>query len=183
MPTDEITKLIEENEMAGISTDTAGTLALLADTNRAGRGGGYWGGEGGGYGGYASPAANAVRLDANRDIYNAGQDRLALNLDNAQEERRNQNLCNRLSDSEFRTVDRLRDIEREMTANARVASECCCENKLAICELKSDLTAEIKAVESRAIQRELDAAQSELSQRNIIDTLSARCGCGCPSSS
>ena len=61
----------EEYEMGGnIGTDQAGTYALILDTLRAGRGGYGGGGEGGmgGFGPYASPGANAVRLDRNADV-------------------------------------------------------------------------------------------------------------------
>lgn len=65
--------------MSNIDTGTAGVLALLADTNRAGRGNGFWGGGEGGYGG-ASPWATpgAIRSDilANRDIGNTGIENL-----------------------------------------------------------------------------------------------------------
>lgn len=67
---------MEENDnmsnYGGVGASDAAVLALLADTSRAGRGGGYGGGygEGGGYGGYGpfgGPSSNAVRIDRNND--------------------------------------------------------------------------------------------------------------------
>lgn len=152
-----------------------------------------WWGVGGIYGSqgrFAGDASNAVRINRNGDFMRLGIDRVS---DQNEETRRNlgearvmDNItgsCNRVSDAqingEFRMSDRLRDIEREMNANARVAADCCCDLKLKMCEDKAELKAEILAVETRGVQRDLDTANRQLSESNIINTLTYRCGC-CP---
>jgi len=171
----------------GVGFTDAGVLALLADTARAGRGNGYWGGEGGGYGGpFASPSANAVRLERNNQ-----------RLEDQARHRDSDRICDRMSEGfttaaqfafqgELRTNDRIRDLEREMAANAREAANCCCdikekvagvESRLALqaCEDKAQIIAEIKAHESRDVERALNAAQAELT---ALKTQVA-CGCNC----
>lgn len=113
--------------------------------NFAGTGYGY-GGHGGSYGReFANDGSNAVRIEAHSAANAAGIENL---LDQNQFSATNDNIVqghNRITDNinltstrqsdmttsaEFRTGDRLRDLEREMNANARVAAECCCETKL-----------------------------------------------------
>jgi len=186
------------DDMSGnIGTGDAGVLALLADTARAGRGYG-WGGEG--YGGgapFASLGSNAVRINRNADFSRLGLDRIS---DQNEENRRilqeqniaqaNQNGFNRVCDnfedlgsriddkffqSELRQTDRLASLQREMNENARIAAQCCCDLKLQACEDKAELKAEILAVETRGVQRDLDRAERELQTQKILTT----CGCGC----
>lgn len=196
------------NSGGNLDPYTAGTLALLTDTARAGRGGfGYGGyGEGGGYygGPFATPSANAVRINRNAEFTKLGLDRVS---DQNEENRRllqEQNTSNqmtngfmrigdRLVDQEFRNGDRLRDLEREINQNARTAADCCCETQKEIlrldasnnlkfaelgkdiCNVEARLTSEIKAIESRTIQRDLDRAERRINQLEIY----RECGCGC----
>lgn len=180
----------------GVGFSDAGVLALLADTNRAGRGGGYWGGEGGGYGGpFATPSANAVRINRNS----------AQLADEARHTDTNR-ICDRMMDgfgsitqglfaSEMRNGDRLRDVEREMSANAREAANCCCdiqkqqigdtaalsrqiaevESRLSLnqCKDTAAIIAEVKASEGRDVERSLNAANAELT------ALKTQIACGC----
>ena len=147
---------------------------------------------GAGYGAFASPGSNAVRLDRNaqniedqadctRSVLGLGLDRIS---DQAEESRRQAQftaITNAVQNQEIRTADRLRDIEREIAANARTAAECCCELKLENCQSESRLTAEIRAVESRTIERELNAAQARITQLETINAITTQCGC-CPGS-
>jgi len=161
--------------------------------------GGYGGGGGWGNRGYGSPFAdmgsNAVRVNRNlavgeandrctKEVLGAGMDRIS---DQAEETRRSaqfESLREGQTNMEIRTSDRLRDIEREMNANARKADECCCDLKLQSCQDKADILAAIAdskatalAVESRAVERSLNAANAELT---ALKTQIA-CGCNCPS--
>jgi hypothetical protein len=124
---------------------------------------------------FADFSSNAVRIAEGNRQTAAGIENL---LDQNQFEATNANLtscCNRVVDGqvsgEFRMSDRLRDIEREMNANAREAAKCCCDLKLQACEDKAELKAEILAVETRGIQRDLDTANRQLSESNIINAL------------
>jgi len=139
-------------------------------------GGAY--GLGGGYGRqFADDASNAVRINAGARASAAGIENL---LDQNQFAATNNNInscCSRVTDGqvngEFRMADRLRDIEREMSANARTAAECCCDLKLENCKNTAMLQAEIKAVEGRTIERGLNAANAELT------ALKTQIACGC----
>jgi hypothetical protein len=82
--------------------------------------------------------------------------------------------------AELRTNDRLLALQAEINANARVAAECCCDLKLKMCEDKSQVMSEIGgvkasilAVEGRAIERSLNAANAELT------ALKTQIACGC----
>jgi len=83
----------------------------------------------------------------------------------------------RYSDSvfqqELRNGDRLRDIERANDARFRSLEQCCCDAKLQACEDKSELLAEIRASEARSVERQLNAAQAELT------ALKTQVACGC----
>lgn len=137
----------------------------------------WWSGAGYGFGGgrFADFGSNAVRINAAARANAAGIENL---LDQNQFAATNSNItecCNRTTDNqvngEFRMADRLRDIEREMNANARTAAQCCCDLKLQACEDKAELKAEILAVETRNIQRDLDNCNRQLSESNIINAL------------
>ena len=126
---------IEEKEynMGGINTAGYTENEMYDRINYSGR-------NGGGYGQFASPSANAVRINRNGEVTKMGLDRIS---DQNEETRRNlgearimDNITgghNRISDqaiaSEFRTGDRQRDIEREMNAISRANAECCCETQ------------------------------------------------------
>jgi hypothetical protein len=187
------------NNMGTVDTGTAGVLALLADTARAGRGYGGWGGEGGygGYGMFASPGANAVRMNRNNDRIGFTYDALSQQAEEGRRIAQNQNLTNAVTDGfsricerinnesssirdivfqqELRNGDRLRDLQKEMNDNARVAAQCCCDLKLQACEDKAQIIAEIKAVETRTVERDLNRAERRLETQTIL----TQCGCGC----
>lgn len=129
---------------------------------------------------YANPSANAVRIEASARENAAAFENLLDQNQFAITNRAINDSCNRLMDSqvngEFRMGDRLRDLEREMQANAREAAKCCCDAKVQAANDKAELLAEIKAVESRTITRDLDRAERELT---ALKTQIA-CGCSCP---
>lgn len=171
----------------------------------------------GGYGGYgygagtsfANPTANAVRIDAAGDRAVAEtkcsevSSAAALDRISAQNfEGRFNSAITTVKDGQFqaelRSGDRMRDIEREMAANARIAAQCCCDTQKAIadaakdaaqccCDAKleackntneilaaiADNKATALAVESRNIERSLNAANAELT------ALRTQIACGC----
>lgn len=187
VPIKEQTNLYKENENMENGITTGGYVANAMYDNIRGFGYGY------GSGPFASPTSNAVRINRNKDLATAGIDRVALTLDNAQEERRHTNLCNRISDMEFRLADRDRDITKDITDARFEAKDCCCETQKEIlnlradtnlrfaevarqaCEDKSQIIAEIKAVETRTLERELNRAERREQTQTILST----CGCGC----
>lgn len=133
---------------------------------------------------FADDGSNAVRINRNNEVYKVGLDQLSSQNEETRrvlgEARIMDNIngsCTRVLETqvngEFRMSDRLRDLEREMAANARTAAECCCDLKLQMCEDKAELKSEILAVESRNIERSLNAANAELT------ALKTQIACGC----
>jgi len=184
----------EETEMADSSLNaTEIAVGSLLAGNAGGYGGGYgaWGGGGAGFAPFASPGSNAVRINRNnevtvgqaectREVLGRDIDRIS---DQAEEGRRSAqftSILKAIADSEFRSLDRQRDIEREINANARAAAECCCDLKLQACQDKSEILTAIAdskatalAVESRAVERALNNANAELT------ALKTQIACGC----
>jgi len=191
-----------------------------------GGGGGAWGGGwgGGGFGPWASPSANAVRLNRNaqqienqadctRDMIQAGNIGTLQAFENATRDRQFTDLRDGQFRAELRTADKLdaqqinalrdnADIRQQLAdcccdnkvlnLEAQLRNqECCCETQKQIlaleagnnlkfaaverqaCEDKSQILAEIKAVESRNIERQLNAANAELT------ALKTQVACGC----
>jgi len=147
---------------------------------------------------YANPSANAVRIDRNADVSNlsfvAQRDLSESNFrglyasfdtatragEAARIEKAISDLDQRNADQRFqtelRTNDRLLALQAEMNENAREAAKCCCDLKFQIAENKAEMTATILGVESRNIERALNAANAELT---ALKTQLA-CGCHCP---
>lgn len=82
--------------------------------------------------------------------------------------------------AELRTVDRISSLERTVIDGQRAADKCCCDLKLQSCEDKAELLraiadskAESLAIESRAVERTLNAANAELT------ALKTQIACGC----
>ena len=123
---------MEDNEMAGsVGASDAAVLALLADTSRAGRGGGMYGGgygEGGGYGGYGlfgGPASNAVRIDRNNDsTLRNGQDAHFFEL--SSQARSDFNLLN------LQQQNNALATQQQISQLALQLCECCGDNKAAL---------------------------------------------------
>ena len=162
---------------------TFGTQDILT-----GRGLGLGGFGGYNYGQFAGPSSNAVRINRNlevgeandrctKQVLGAGLDRISAQNFEGRFNAAVTSIRDGQFQSELRNGDRLRDIEREIAQNARVAAECCCELKLENCKNTAMLSAEIKAVEGRNIERSLNAANAEL----IALRTQVACGCvtGC----
>lgn len=88
-----------------------------------------------------------------------------------------------VSDAEFRSLDRQRDIERTMADNAKDAALCCCklESEMAkgfgaaalkACEDKNDLSKQMAEGFSNIKDRELNAANAKITQLETINALS-----------
>ena len=125
-----------------------------------------FGGYGYGTGAFSGPTANALRIEE-------GNRQSAANFENLLDQNQfavtNDSIvrsCNRVTDttnnSEFRMADRLRDIEREMNANAREAASCCCDVKVQAANDKAEMLQAIAASETRAIERDRNTLQAEL---------------------
>lgn len=180
----------------GVNFNASDLLATQAMTSGGrGYGGGTWGGGGYGAAPFAGPASNAVRIESGNRATAAGIENL---LDQNQFAATNDNIndghariCDRISglemrttdqivgvnknivDSEFRSIARENALRSEAAANnlasiqrdfdaALKSQECCCK-----------LEGEIKAVEGRAIERSLNAANAELT------ALKTQIACGC----
>lgn len=200
---------LEGNKMTDSSLNaTEIAVGSLLAGNRGGHGGGgAWGGGYSGYGPFASPGANAVRLDRNaqlgenqadctREVLGKQMDDTRTAFSAAEIARNFQRVCDSLNTAEFRTSDRLRDIEREMNANARVAAECCCEtqkeilkldaaNNLRFAEISKDVAVNQGDTNARlaSIDAKIDANQkfNELFAENQALKTQVACGCttGC----
>lgn len=144
----------------------------------------------GGFGGYnyggqfASPSSNAVRINRNaavaeandrctKETLGAGLDRISAQNQEGRLNAAFESIRTGQFNAELRNGDRLRDIEREITQNARVAADCCCDLKLQGCEDKAQILAAISASEGRNIERSLNAANAELT------ALKTQVACGC----
>lgn len=171
---------MEEKEMSDINTESL----LLARGVGYGGYGGVWGGGYGGYGPFASPSANAIRLDRNaqatedqadctRAVLGLGLDNINSNFENATRQREFSDLREGQFRAELRTNDRLRDLEREINANARVAADCCCDLKVQAANDKAEILSKMEALSKEGIARDLDRAE-----RQVI-ALQTQIACGC----
>lgn len=170
--------------MNGVNNDDAGTLALL--------GGGY--GIGGSRGQFADFSSNAVRIESGQRANAAGLENL---LDQNQFAAANKNVVdghNRIIDtltnhdqrqsdlttnSEFRQSDRLRDIEREMNANAREAAKCCCEAQLLAVQNQAKTDAGLAQIlANQACDTRVQDAVANAMQNSKLDALLAARGNG-----
>jgi hypothetical protein len=192
----------------GYGGGTISTDSLLLARGVGGYGGGFGGGYGGGYGGggfltaeaMANGTATKEAIDCNANQFTAGLQRVS---DQAEESRRmvqGAALEKSITDAEFRSLDRQRDIEKAISDNAAIAAKCCCDvqkaiadaakdaalcccdAKLEACKNTSDIMAAIAtsnatalAIESRGIERTLNATQAEL----ISLRTQVACGCNC----
>jgi|GEM_PF-3020645 len=179
----------------GFSTSDAVLTAAMSGGGFGGRGGGQWGG---GY--YGSPFAdmgsNAVRINRNNEVTKAEtrclEAGLGANLDRISDqnsETRNILRFDSIKDGQFqaelRNGDRLRDIEREIANNARVADKCCCDAKILTIEKFAELSKQ-QAVDNGSVQARLSAidakldANKEIGEKNaMITALETRIACGC----
>ena len=171
-------KEVEEktgDEDMAVTTDTAGVLALLADTNRAGRGNGVWG-SGGGEGGIGSmmfPGNSVLAAGAHADgtavktavDCNAASSAAALDRVSAQNrEDRFNNAIENVRTGQFqealRNSDGQRDIEKLVAAGQAASALAACKAELC-CKETQCLIKEENA-ETRALIVEKHAASDAL---------------------
>jgi len=172
----------KESNMTGITAEGYTTNEMYDRINYSGRGG---------YGQFASPSANAVRINRNSDITKLGIDRISDQNEQTRRDMGESRIMDNITNGhagirdvqingEFRNADRLRDIEREMNANARAAADCCCdtqkellrmqalndkcccETQKLIIEKAATTDALIRAVEGRANLDKLAEARAEI---------------------
>ena len=150
---------------------------------------------GGGYGReFANDGSNAVRIESHAAANAAGIENL---LDQNQFAITNGNITeghNRITDNinlnstrssdmltsaEFRTGDRLRDLEREMVQNAKDAAKCCCEAKLLAVQNQSALLAgQAQILANQACDVRVADAVASATQNAKLDLLLAERGRG-----
>jgi hypothetical protein len=133
-----------DNGSGGVGFTDAGVLALLADTNRAGRGGFGWGEGGhGAYGPYASVATlqhgqedlsrqHLYQSDITRDQFTAQAARDAIGAIGAAINNTEQRLSDRLRDSELNALRESGDLARQIAA-------CCCDAQKAFLETQKQI--------------------------------------------
>lgn len=156
--------------MNGLDNNNAATLALLADTARAGnRGGWLGGGVGGGYvvgETLANGTATKTAIDCNSAHMSQGMAEIRESFEN---QARNDQIASVLkgqTDSELRGIDRVNALATRMDANNLASIErdhraeiaqltCCCETK-----------AEIAAVEARSNLDKLAQCRAELASKD-----------------
>lgn len=173
------------------------TSSLLLARGFGGYGGAFNGlaGNVGGCGGgvlaqeaLANGTATKQAIDCNAAAAAAALDRLS---DQAEESRRVAQIVSlekSVTDSEFRSLDRQRDIERLIADGQKEAAKCCCDAKLESCKSHAELAALIAekaaitdslilAVEGRANLDKLAETRADL----ISLKTQVACGCNCPS--
>ena len=166
-----------------IGTGTAATLALLADTSRAGnRNGGIFGGggEGGGVGflgaeAIANGTATKESIDCNSRQFTAGLQRVS---DQAEESRRmaqDAQTNKNITDAEFRNIDRITVLSQLVVDGQKEAALCCCNAKLEACKASAETNALIiqQNSETRALMTAtaLDTANARIIQLETINAL------------
>lgn len=143
-------KQMGENDMGDYNsrTNIDDFLTVRGFGGGYGYGGGYGGGGGGGslYTGnnvlaaeaHANGTALKEAVDCNSRQFLSGLDRVS---DQAEETRRLmsfESVNKNITDSEFRGLDRQRDLERILNQNSKDAAECCCDTQKAIAEAAKD---------------------------------------------
>lgn len=159
--------------MNGLDNNNAATLALLADTARAGnRGGWLGGGEGGVGGGYvvgetlANGTATKTAIDCNSARMTDGMAEIRESFENQARNDQITSVLKGQTDSELRGIDRVNALAARMDANNLASIErdhraeiaqltCCCETK-----------AEIAAVEARSNLDKLAQCRAELASKD-----------------
>ena len=175
-----------EKDMA-VTTDTAGVLALLADTSRAGRGGGYggFGGEGGvgsmmfagnstlAAGAHADGTAVKTAVDCNAASSAAALDRISAQ----NREDRFNNAIENVRTGQFqealRNSDGQRDIEKLVAAGQAASALAACKAELCCKETQCLIKEENAATRSLILEKHAasDALALAIEGRSNLDKL------------
>lgn len=167
------------NDMNGnVNSADIATLSLLGRPygyggGYGGGGGGPWGagGSGGGYGygghsgvGYLAAESGANGTAVNAKIEGNGHriDAQTQMFDSAERSRQFTELKDSQSEERLSTQAAVFQLQKDIADNAKEAAKCCCDTNLEATKSAAALTAEIKAVESRTISRELDRCERRL---------------------
>ena len=164
---------------SSINSNEIATLSLLQSRGFGGGGYGYGVGAGGGIGAgvltaeaLANGTATNAKIDANADRASNSIAGVRSAFDNqtrnVQFDQVNQNITN----MEFRSLDRQRDIERQIVDNAKDAAKCCCETQKLIVSEASATRTLILEVEARGNVAALAQAQAKITQLETINALS-----------
>ena len=181
----EVEEKTGEDNMA-VTTDTAGVLALLADTSRAGRGGyGGFGGEGGygnmmlagnstlAAGAHADGTAVKTAVDCNAASSAAGLDRISAQ----NREDRFNNAIEAIRTGQFqealRNSDGQRDIEKLVATGQAAAALAACKAELCCKETQCLIKEENAATRSLIIEKHAasDALALAVEGRSNLDKL------------
>lgn len=135
--------------------------------------GGYGGGGGGyGHGGsgyFASPGANAVRINRNAELINRGEDSIRdlFNFNNIND--KFATLQAAITGHAFNALRENADLSRQL-------ADCCCDNKVATAELKAVLLKEIGdcCCETQKLVISENSRTREEFQKSILETANAR---------
>ena len=164
---------------SSINSNEIATLSLLQSRGFGGGGYGYGVGAGGGIGAgvltaeaLANGTATNAKIDANADRASNSIAGVRSAFDNqtrnVQFDQVNQNITN----MEFRSLDRQRDIERQIVDNAKDAAKCCCETQKLITSEAATTRTLILEVEARGNVAALAQAQAKITQLETINALS-----------
>lgn len=143
-----------------------------------------YGNHDGGSARYAGHGSNAARIDAlgqraedqadcTRGILSQQFQTISSQFENATRDRQFGVLQSELFQSELRTRDLIDAQSRDNNARFTALDKCCCDARLQACQDKAELKAEIQASEARSVERQLNAANAELT------ALKTQVACGC----
>ena len=142
---------IEESETKEDETMSTGISSMntLADLGALG---GLFGSTGGyryGDGAYASPSANAVRIQCNEEL---------LNRNNEAMYRGQGYLADQISNNNFN--NRINDIQSQIRDVSAQQASCCCDLKLEIANVEARLSGQIKDTTIAGLERDLAECRS-----------------------
>lgn len=163
----------------GRDIDTT-SLLLARGVGGVGGYGGYGGyGMGGGYlnaEAHANGTATKEAIDNGKSLFVAGLDRVSAQNKETRDNFRFDQLQNAITNQEFRSIDRQRDIEKVIADNAKDAALCCCDAKLEACKAHAEIMAlvlsENAATRTLITGTALDAANAKIIQLETINALS-----------
>lgn len=134
-------------------------------------------------GAHADGTALKASIDCHSEQFAAGLDRVSAQNAETRNLFKLDEILKGQSDIEFRMMDRQRDIENRMIDGQKEAAKCCCDAKVLATQQHAETLADIAdqkatalAIESRAVERQLNAANAELTS---LKTQIA-CNCNCP---
>lgn len=120
----------------------------------------------------ANGTATNAKIDANADRASDSIAGVRSAFDNQTRSMQFSEVNKNIADMEFRSLDRQRDIERQLVDNAKEAAKCCCETQKLVTAEATATRALILEVEGRANVAALAQAQAKITQLETISALS-----------